>query len=84
MTKDELHKYLKEKYPKENEGCEWKAFHNLKNAFSSWEGNDIISYVSAISNMEGGQLVIGIEDSTLEIRGIQIFNTHTPESTPLR
>lgn len=83
MLKSDLYNYLKEHYPKENESCEWKSFHNLKNAFSSWEGQDIISYVSAISNMNGGHLVIGIADQTHEINGIENFHNYTEESTPL-
>lgn len=32
MTEQELQQYLIEQYPKEDEGCEWKEFKNLKNA----------------------------------------------------
>lgn len=38
-----------------------------------WE-NDIISYVSAIANMGGGHLVIGVHDSSLEIVGTDTYN----------
>lgn len=34
MTEQELQQYLIEQYPKEDEGCEWKEFKNLKNDFS--------------------------------------------------
>ena len=34
----------------------------------------IISYVSALSNMEGGHLVIGVVDKTLEIVGTDTYN----------
>lgn len=64
MTEQQLHKYLNQHFPKENERCEWKSFANLKNCVSGAAGDDIISYTSAISNMQGGCLVIGVEDGT--------------------
>lgn len=54
MTEQELQQYLLSKYPKENEECEWKEFKNMKNDFNGKEKDDVISYVSALSNMEGG------------------------------
>lgn len=45
---------------------------NLKNSFAGDEKNDVISYVSAIANMEGGHLVIGVQDKTLEIVGTDL------------
>lgn len=60
MTEQELQQYLLSKYPKENEECEWKEFKNMKNDFNGKEKDDVISYVSALSNMEGGHLVIGV------------------------
>lgn len=77
MTEKELSLFLKERFPKENEHCEWKAYTNLKNNVSGSSGDDMISYVSAISNMEGGHLVIGVEDETLNILGIQNFHDYT-------
>ena len=74
MTELELQKYLLSKYPKENEECEWKEFKNLKNDFCGKEKDDVISYVSALSNMEGGHLVIGVIDKTLEIVGTDTYN----------
>jgi len=35
---------------------------NLKNDFSGHEKDDVISYVSALANMEGGHLVVGVEN----------------------
>lgn len=55
-------KNLIKQYPKEDEGCEWKEFKNLKNDFSGHEKDDIISYVSALANMEGRHLVFGVKD----------------------
>ena len=74
MTEQELHNYLQINYPVENEKCEWKEFKSLKNAVAGNESNDIISYISAISNMQGGNLIIGIQDKTLNIKGIQDFS----------
>ena len=73
MTEQELQQYLLSKYPKENEGCEWKEFKNMKNDFNGKEKDDVISYVSALSNMEGGHLVIGVVDQTLEIVGTKLL-----------
>lgn len=69
MTEKQLQEYLKHRYPKENDSCEWKEMRNLKNMFSGNEGKDVVSYVAAISNMKGGHLVIGVEDQTLRIVG---------------
>ena len=74
MTELKLQQYIRSNYPKENEECEWKEFKNLKNEFCGKETNDIISYVSALSNMEGGHLVIGVVDKTLEIVGTDTYN----------
>ena len=71
MTEFELQQYLLCEYPQENARCEWKEFKNLKNSFCGDEKDDVISYVSAIANMEGGHLVIGVKDKTLEIVGTE-------------
>ncbi len=74
MTEQELTQHLLTHYPKENEGCEWKEMKNLKNDFNGHAKDDVISYVSALSNMDGGDLVIGVADKTLEIVGINTYN----------
>ena len=74
MTELELQQYLLREYPQENTRCEWKEFKNLKNSFCGDEKDDVISYVSAIANMEGGHLVIGVHDKTLEIVGTDTYN----------
>ncbi len=84
MTEKELHNYLKTKYPIENEKCEWKEFKSLKNSVAGNEGNDIISYISAIANMQGGHLVIGVKDETLEIVGVQNFSGYTIDNIRFR
>lgn len=73
MTENELRNYLINNFPIENEKCEWKEFKSLKNSVAGKEGDDIVSYISAIANMQGGHLVIGVKDETLEIVGIQDF-----------
>ena len=74
MTERELRQYLLRLYPQENARCEWKEFKSLKNAFCGDEKCDVISYVSALANMEGGCLVIGVQDKTLEIVGTDTYN----------
>ena len=74
MTELELQQYLLREYPQENARCEWKEFKNLKNSFCGDEKDDVISYVSAIANMEGGFLVIAVHDKTLEIVGTDTNN----------
>lgn len=83
MTDKELQTYLKHNYPKEDESCDWKEFKTLKHSFNGSEGDDIISYVAAISSMNGGSLVIGVEDGTLNIVGIDSANRN-PQNTTLR
>jgi ATP-dependent DNA helicase RecG len=84
MTENELQNYLKNKYPRENEKCEWKEFKSLKSAVSGRAGDDVISYISAIANMQGGNLVIGIQDQTHAIVGIQEFADYTIENIKYR
>lgn len=72
MTSKELQQYLLREFPQENARCEWKEMKNLKNSFAGDEKDDVISYVSAIANMEGGHLVIGVQDKTLEIVGTDL------------
>lgn len=72
MLELELQQCLQREYPQENACCEWKEYKNLRNSFCGDEKNDVISYVSAIANMEGGHLVIGVKDKTLEIVGTDI------------
>ncbi|MDE7386010.1 MAG: AAA family ATPase [Muribaculaceae bacterium] len=74
MTEKELQIYLKERFPCENEACDWKEFKNLKNLFNGKEGDDVISYVAAISSMNGGHLIIGVKDHSLEIVGTDTYN----------
>lgn len=80
MNEADLQRYLRAQFPKENAACEWKEFKNLTHAVSGRKGEDIASYISAIANMAGGHLVIGVEDSTLRIVGIRNFHDYTAEN----
>lgn len=84
MTELELKQYIQQHLPKENESCEWKGFKSLKHSFGGQSGDDIISYISAIANMEGGHLVVGIKDKTLDITGIEEFNNYTTQNIKLK
>lgn len=84
MTKQEISEYIRIQYPKENEGCEWKEYKNLQHSLCGHEGDDVVSYVSAISNMNGGSIIIGIQDNTFEVIGIQKFGNFTIESAKAR
>lgn len=83
MLEQELQQYLLREYPQENARCEWKEFKNLKNSFCGDEKDDVISYVSAIANMEGGHLVIGVQDNSLRIIGTDTYN-YTRQKATLR
>ena len=67
--------------PTGNTQCEWKEFKNLKNDFCGHEKDDVISYVSALANIEGGHLVVGVEDKTLKIIGTDTYNYTTQQAT---
>ena len=84
MTSKELQAWLREKFPKENERHEWKEWSSLKGKINGHEGDDLASYLSALSNMDGGCVVIGAKDGTLEPTGIRDFATYTPENVPGR
>ena len=84
MTANELQAMLRGRYGKENETVEWKAASSLKSFVSGKSGEDLLSYVSAFANMDGGCVVLGVEDGTLAIKGIQRFEDYTPENLPNR
>lgn len=80
MTAKELQAWLLAQFPQENERHEWKEWRSLKHHVTGQQGDDVISYVSAIANMEGGALVLGVEDKTLKVTGLVDVHTYTPES----
>lgn len=84
MKEQDLKEFISKYYSRENESCEWKEFKELKHAVSGKDMDDIISYVSALSNMNGGTLVVGVKDQKLDIIGIQDFYNYTPENLKFR
>jgi ATP-dependent DNA helicase RecG len=84
MTAVQLQAWLKQHYPVENERHEWKEWQNLRKHVSGEAGDDVLSYASAIANMDGGTLVVGVEDKTLRITGITDLGNFTPENLPER
>lgn len=84
MTENQILSYLHKAYPRETTACEWKQFDNLTHSISGSKGNDLISYVSAIANMNGGFFVMGVEDGLHSITGIKNTHDYTPENLPFR
>ena len=80
MTAKELQAWLKASFPTENRQHEWKEWASLKSNISGRKGEDLVSYVSALANMDGGCVVIGVKDKTLAVTGIQDFADYTPEN----
>lgn len=80
MTAHELQRWLRDRFPLETERCEFKEWRNLKSNISGRKGEDLVSYVSALANMDGGCVVIGVQDKTLSINGIQDFADYTAEN----
>jgi ATP-dependent DNA helicase RecG len=84
MTAAELQAFLKARFPKENERCEWKEWRSLKSYISGRKGEDLVSYISALANMDGGCIVIGVQDKTLAVTGIQDFADYSVEDVSHR
>lgn len=80
MTAKELQVWLRARFPKEDERHEWKEWVSLKSNISGRKGEDLVSYVSALANMNGGCIVIGVQDKTLAVTGIQDLADYTPEN----
>ncbi|MGP1693083.1 MAG: AlbA family DNA-binding domain-containing protein, partial [Giesbergeria sp.] len=83
MTAHELQAWLRAQYPKEDERHEWKGWHSLRHHVNGQAGEDVISYASALANMEGGALVLGVADKSLELVGTD-FHDLTPEKLKFR
>lgn len=79
-TAAELQHWLRAHFPKENERHEWKEWQSLKSNISGRKGEDLVSYVSALANMEGGCVVIGAQDETLAPTGVRDFADYTLEN----
>lgn len=79
-TAQELQAWLRAHYPQEDERHEWKEWRSLKSNISGRKGEDLVSYVSALANMDGGCVVVGVQDKTLAVTGIQDFADYTAEN----
>ena len=84
MTGLELQRLLRERFPVENERHEWKGWRGLKHNVAGARGEDLLCYVSALANMEGGCMVLGAQDGSLEPTGIAEPDDYTPENLPHR
>ena len=80
LTARELQAWLRARFPKENERYEWKEWRSLKSNISGRKGEDLASYISALANMDGGCIVIGVQDGTLAVTGIQEFADYTADN----
>lgn len=84
MNAADLRRLLVERFPAENERHEWKGWRSLRHNVSGTKGEDLISYVSALANMDGGCIVMGVEDGTLAPTGIADTGDYTPHNLPHR
>jgi len=79
-TAAELQAWLRARFPKEDERHEWKEWRSLKSNISGRKGEDLASYISALANMDGGCVVIGVRDKTLAVTGIRDFADYTADN----
>lgn len=84
MNASELQHHLRDRFPVENVRHEWKGWRNLRHSVSGGKGEDLLCYVSALANMEGGCVVIGVADGSLVPTGIEEPGDYTPENLPHR
>ncbi len=84
MNASELQRHLRERFPVENDRHEWKEWRNLKHTVSGAKGEDLLCYVSALANMDGGCVVIGAADGSLAPTGIDELHDYTAETLPHR
>lgn len=83
-TAQQLQDWLRAHFPRENERHEWKEWRSLKSNIAGRKGEDLVSYVSAFANMDGGCIVIGVRNQSLQPTGIQDFADYTAENLPHR
>ena len=84
MNASELQRHLRERFPVENDRHEWKGWRNLRHNVSGAKGEDLLCYVSALANMDGGCVLIGVADASLVPTGIDEPGDYTPEELPHR
>lgn len=80
MTALEVQAWLRARFTKEDTRCEWKEWTSLKQNISGRKGEDLVSYISALANMDGGCIVVGVQDGSLAVTGIQDFADYTVEN----
>ena len=80
MTAAELQAHLRQRFPQEDECFEWKEWSSLRSNISGRKGEDLVSYISALANMDGGCVVMGVRDGTVQVSGIRDFADYTPEN----
>lgn len=83
MNEMELQLFFRGRFVKEDEAVDWKDWQSLKHNVTGREGDDAVSYVSGISNMEGGHLLIGV-DNAFGIAGIRDVHTYTVDNLKSR
>ena len=84
MNSADLQRLLLARFSKEDECHEWKGWAGLTHNVSGKKGEDLLSYVSALANMDGGCIVIGVADGTLAPTGVSDPGDYTPENLPHR
>lgn len=84
MNASELQRHLRERFPAEDDRREWKGWRNLRHNVSGAKGEDLLCYVSALANMDGGCVVIGVADGSLAPTGVEEPGDYTPENLPHR
>lgn len=84
MNASELQRHLRDRFPVENDRHEWKGWRNLRHNVSGAKGEDLLCYVSALANMDGGCVVVGAADGSLMPTGIEEPGDYTPEELPHR
>lgn len=63
MSAKEMQAWLKVRFPKEDERHEWKEWVSLKSNISGRKGEDLVSYVSALANMDGARWEISKDEA---------------------
>lgn len=84
MNAEQIQQLLRERFPVENERHEWKAWHGLRHNVSGSKGEDLLCYVSALANMDGGCVVLGALDGSLAPVGVAEPGDYTPDNLPHR
>jgi len=75
MMEKTLHAILADAISQKPAACEWRNFKNPAHALMVPEARDVIpANLSAIANMQGGHMVIGVEDARCALWVFKDFN----------